>query len=101
MITQQRPYILEAKTQAFIDALSAQGGKPIYELSYEEARKVLEDAQAGHVTALPADVEDKVLPVGPTGQVSVRIYRPRAPRPPAGRDVLPWGRLGVGQQAHA
>ena len=82
MITQQRPYILEAKTQAFIDALSAQGGKPIYELSYEEARKVLEDAQGGHVTALPADVEEKVLPVGPTGQVSVRIYRPKGAKAP-------------------
>lgn len=77
MITQQRPYILEGKTQAFVDALSAQGGKPLYELSYGDARKVLEDAQAGNVTTLPADVEDKVLPVGPTGEVSVRIYRPK------------------------
>jgi acetyl esterase len=76
MITQQRPLVLEPKTQAFVDALSAQGGKPIYELSYGEARKVLEDAQAG-ATALPADVEDKVLPIGPTGEVSVRIYRPK------------------------
>jgi len=82
MIPQQRPYILEAKTQAFIDALSAQGGKPIYELSYDEARKVLEDAQAGNVTPLPADVEEKVLPVGPTGQVSVRIYRPKGTKAP-------------------
>jgi acetyl esterase len=82
MITQQRPYILEAKTQAFIDALSAQGGKPIYELSYKEARKVLEDAQAGHGTAQPADVEEKMLPVGPTGQVSVRIYRPKGTKAP-------------------
>jgi acetyl esterase len=82
MITQQRPYFLEARTQAFIDALSAQGGKPIYELSYEEARKALEDAQAGSVTTLPADVEDKVLPVGPTGQVSVRIYRPKGAKAP-------------------
>ena len=57
MITQQRPYILEPKAQAFIDALRASGGKPINELSYEEARKVLENVQAGHVTASPADVE--------------------------------------------
>jgi acetyl esterase len=82
MITQQRPYILEPKTQAFIDALSASGAKPIHELSYEEARKVLENAQAGHVTALPADVEEKVLPVGPTGQVAVRIYRPKGAKGP-------------------
>ena len=38
---------------------------------------MLEDAQAGPVSTLPADVEDKVLPVGPRGEVSVRIYRPK------------------------
>src|SRR5262245_35122197 len=70
--------VLEPKTQAFIDALAAQGGKPIFELSYANARKVLEDAQAtASVTTLPADVEDKVFPVGPTGQTSVTIYRPK------------------------
>lgn len=69
--------ILEPKTQAFLDALAAQGGKPIYQLSYADARKVLEGAQAGDVKKLPADVEDKGLPVGPTGEVSVRIYRPK------------------------
>ena len=70
--------VLEAKTQAFVDAVAAQGGKPIYELSYPDARKVLEDAQASaKVTKRPADVEDKTFPVGPTGQTSVTIYRPK------------------------
>ena len=82
MITQQRPYMLEPKARAFVDALRAQGGKPIYELSYVEARKVLEDAQAGKVTTLPADVEDKILPVGPTGEVPVRIYSPKGAKGP-------------------
>jgi acetyl esterase len=69
---------LEPKTQAFIDALAAQGGKPIYELSYADARQELEGAQASAgVTALPADTEERVLPVGPTGEVAVRIYRPK------------------------
>ena len=68
--------VLEPTTQAFVDFLSAQKGKPIYELSYKDARKVLEDAQAKPVAKLPADIEDKVLPVGPTGEVSVRIFRP-------------------------
>jgi acetyl esterase/lipase len=76
MTNQQQP-ILESKTQAFIDAVNAQGGKPLYELSYAEARKVLETAQAGEVQKMPADVEDRVLPVGPTGEVSVTIYRPK------------------------
>src|ERR1044071_10269472 len=76
MADQNKP-ILEQKTQAFVDALNAQGGKPIYELSYADARKVLEDAQAAPVAKLPADIEDKVLPVGPDGETSVRIYRPQ------------------------
>jgi len=76
MSDQKKP-VLEPKTQAFINAVNAQGGTPLYELSYEDARKVLEDAQSGEVTKLPADIEDKVLPVGPTGEVSVRVYRPK------------------------
>jgi acetyl esterase len=76
MSDQKKP-VLEPKTRAFIDAVNAQGGTPLYELSYEDARKVLEDAQSGEVTKLPADIEDKALPVGPTGEVSVRIFRPQ------------------------
>src|SRR5260370_31775528 len=64
MITKQRPYILEPKTQAFVDALSAQGIKPIHELSYREARQVLEDVQAG-TRQSPSQVERVVLPVAP------------------------------------
>ena len=75
-MTAAETVILEPATQAFIDSLAAQKGKPIYELSYKDARKVLEDAQAKPVAKLPADIEEKVLPVGPTGEVSVRIYRP-------------------------
>jgi acetyl esterase len=75
--TDQKKPVLEPATQAFVDALNAQGGKPLYELSYADARKLLEDAQAIDVKKLPADVEEKILPVGPGGQVSVRIYRPK------------------------
>ena len=68
--------ILESQTQAFLDFLETQNNPPIYTLSYTAARQALEDAQAGEVAKPPADVEDAVLPVGPSGQVSVRIYRP-------------------------
>jgi acetyl esterase len=74
-MTDWKQPILEPTTQAFIDVLAAQGGKPLYELSYADARNVLEEAQAGPVAKWPADVEDRVSPVGPTGEVSVRIYR--------------------------
>ena len=73
----QKSPILEPTTRAFIDAVTAQGGKPLYDLPYADARKVLEDAQAVKVTKLPADIEEKTLPVGPTGEVPVRIYRPK------------------------
>ncbi|MFT4113895.1 alpha/beta hydrolase [Silvibacterium sp.] len=67
---------LEPKTQAFIDGLAAQGGKPIYTLPYADARKILEDAQSGTVAKRPASVEDREIAAGPTGKISVRVYRP-------------------------
>jgi acetyl esterase len=75
-MTKQKTPILEPTTQQFIDAVVAQGGKPRYTLSHADARKVLEDAQSGQVTKHDAHVEDKTFPVGPTGEVSVTIYRP-------------------------
>ena len=75
-MTKRNKPVLEPATQAFVDALEASGGKPLYTLSYEDARKVLEDAQAINVKKLPAEIEEKTLPGGPTGAVSVRIYRP-------------------------
>jgi acetyl esterase/lipase len=75
-MTKRNKPVLEPTTQAFIDALEANGGAPLYKLSYEDARKVLEDAQAIDVKKLPANIEEKVFPCGPTGEVSARIYRP-------------------------
>jgi acetyl esterase len=75
-MTRQLQPILDPTTQRFIDALAAQGGKPLYTLSYADARQALEVAQAINVRKLPADVEEMVFPVGPTGEVSVFIYRP-------------------------
>jgi len=77
--------IYDSKTTAFIDALSKQGGKPLYKMSHADARKVLEDLQSSTpVNKAPADIEDKTLPVGPSGSVSVRIFRPQGVK-----DALP------------
>lgn len=67
---------LERNTDQFIQALAAKGGPPIYKLSIEEARKVLDGAQAGPVNKLPAQIEDRTIPGGPTGEISIRIVRP-------------------------
>jgi len=69
--------VLEPTTQAFIDSLSVHAGAPIYTLSPTDARAVLAGAQAQPVAVLPAQIEDRVFPVGPTGNVSVRIVRPQ------------------------
>ncbi len=66
---------LETKTRRFVESLA--GASPIYTLSPEDARSVLENAQAIDVPKKPVEIEDKVLPVGPSGKVSVRIARPQ------------------------
>lgn len=72
--------ILEAQVQEFLNAAAAEGGPPIYTLSPAEARLVLEKAQSGFNDQFPADIEDRTLPVGPSGQVHIRIIRPTASR---------------------
>ncbi len=66
---------LEPTTKAFIDKLAAAGGPALYELKYEDARKVLQGA-AGQQPKIAADVEDQTWATGPTGEVQVRIVRP-------------------------
>ena len=46
---------LEPTTRAFLDALAAKGGEPIYKLAVPQARQVLEDAQSGPAAKLPVD----------------------------------------------
>ena len=68
--------LLEPTTRAFVEKVNRQGGTPIYELSPKDARKVLSDLQAAEVAKLPADIEDRIIPAGPEGKVSIRIIRP-------------------------
>ena len=69
--------VVEPNTQTFLDGLASKGGPQIYELSVEDARGVLSDAQSGEVEKLPADSEDRLIPGGPQGQVAIRIVRPK------------------------
>lgn len=70
---------VEPETRRFLEEANAQGGKPLYELSPREARKVLSDLQSGEdVEKLPADIEERNLPGGPGDRgVSVHIVRPK------------------------
>lgn len=69
--------LLEPSTRAFLEKINKQDGTPIYELSPKDARNVLSGLQAAEVAKLPVDIEDLEIPVGPQGQVSIRIIRPK------------------------
>ena len=66
--------VLEPTTQKFIDGLA--GAKPIYTLSPQAAREVLLGAQSGPIHLTKVSIEDRLLPVGPTGQTRIRVIRP-------------------------
>ncbi|PLK23316.1 lipase [Porphyrobacter sp. TH134] len=66
---------LEPSAAAFAEAAAA--GRPIYDLSYPDARAVLASVQADKVGAsAPTTTQDLVWNVGPTGKVRIRIVRP-------------------------
>jgi acetyl esterase len=73
--------VLEATTAGFIDALVAAGGPPIYKMSVADARNVLDSLQSKPVAKLAAQIEDLRIPVGPTGEPSIRIIRPEKSKP--------------------
>ncbi|HEY4047462.1 MAG TPA: alpha/beta hydrolase [Acidobacteriaceae bacterium] len=68
---------LEPKTQRFLDDLAARGGrKPVHTLSPADARKSLEELQFAGMDIRDLQIEERILPVGPSGAVSVSIFRP-------------------------
>lgn len=67
--------ILEAATQIFVDGLT--GAPPISSLSLSDARAALASVAKSDDETLPdAEVTDTTLPIGPTGQVNIRVVRP-------------------------
>lgn len=77
IISNTESSVLEPGTEAFINALAAQGGPPIYKLSVEAARGVLSGAQAGEVEKLPVEIDDRIIPGVGGGEISLRILRPQ------------------------
>src|SRR5215469_15980440 len=77
-VEDRRVMQLEPHTLDFLKGLEAQGGPPLYTLSPADARNVLVSVQRSvNVTKLPADSEDRTIGGGPTGEISLRIVRPR------------------------
>jgi acetyl esterase/lipase len=67
--------VLESEAQAFADATA--NPPYLFNLGPVEGRKVVDKTQSGEIAKPDVDIEDTTVPGGPSGQVSVRIMRPR------------------------
>lgn len=75
--------VLDGTVQSFLEKISSQGETSIDKTSYRAGRVLVRNLQAGG-PRLSADIEDRTLPVGPRGSVSIRIVRPMG-----NQEVLP------------
>jgi acetyl esterase len=67
--------VLEPAAQAFADA---NANPPfLFDMPVADGRRTVDSVQDGDIPAPAADVTDLMIPGGPTGQVSVKIYRPQ------------------------
>ncbi len=69
------PMRLEPVTKQFIDSVA--DAPPLSRMTGEAGHQVLTDLQSKPVPLRPADIEDVVWPVGPTGSTRIRIVRPK------------------------
>lgn len=67
---------LDSVTENFIEELKRMDGKPLYELTPDEARKFLLDIQSGGHKEIHADITDVEIPTEAEGSVRVRFVRP-------------------------
>ncbi|MGW0202187.1 alpha/beta hydrolase [Nonomuraea sp. NPDC003201] len=66
--------VLEGAAQAFAEA--TENPPYLYDLGPVEGRKAVDGVQDGDVPVPDADIEDLTVPGGPSGEVSIRIFRP-------------------------
>jgi acetyl esterase len=71
----RRTVVLEPAAQRFADATA--GPPYLFDLEPAVGRKTVDDVQSGEIDKPDVDVEDTYVPGGPSGQVSVRILRPK------------------------
>jgi acetyl esterase len=69
------PVALEPAAQAFADATA--GPPYLFDLGPVEGRKTVDEVQSGEIAKPDVDIEDTIVPGGPSGEVSVRILRPK------------------------
>lgn len=70
------PFLVK-KVQNFIDKLSATGGKPLYEMSYGEARSFLQEMQSERKIFADNEVLDADVKVSGGYKMPLKIVRPK------------------------
>lgn len=68
---------LTVKTEEFIDMIEERGGRPLYELTPEEAREFLVNLQKETHKEIEADIKDIQISDKEGGEISVRIVKPK------------------------
>ena len=76
---------VENNTKLFLEKLQQSGGPPLSTLTPTEARQVLSGLQAAPIKKLPAEIENKTIPGGPNGEISIQIVKPSG----SGNETLP------------
>jgi acetyl esterase/lipase len=67
--------VLEPAAQKFADATA---NPPfLFDLGPEKGRETVDEVQSGEIGRPDVDITDTTVPGGPSGEVSVRILRPR------------------------
>jgi len=73
-MTEIKP-VLEPAAQEFADATA--NPPQLYDLPVDEGRKMVDSVQDGDIAAPPMDITDLTIKGGPSGEVSIKIFRPQ------------------------
>ena len=77
---------VEKNTKLFLEKIQQSGAPPLYTLTPSEARKVFSGLQSSvPIQKLPAEIENKTIPGGPNGEISIQIVKPQG----SGNETLP------------
>jgi acetyl esterase len=67
--------VLEPAAQEFVDATA--NPPYLFDLGPVEGRKVVDEVQSGEIEKPDVEIQDTTIPRGPSGEVSIRILRPK------------------------
>lgn len=82
-IADDRTTVLDPTILTFLKKLETQGGPPLYTLTPDQARQVLLSVQRSvKSSAPPVEIQERTIPGGPTGQIELRIIRPKGANGP-------------------